>query len=86
MTTQTNSDGARRLMAALARMKPKPHEEMKVGKKSTPVSLNQKDAGAHSDRLAKLGLSEGDIVVVDWELRDGNPVRLGQRIVRTEMA
>jgi hypothetical protein len=27
-------DGTKRLMGALVRMKPKPHEEMKVGKKT----------------------------------------------------
>ena len=39
--------GAKNLMGALLRMKPKPHEDMKVGKKEKkkPAKKKAKDAG-----------------------------------------
>jgi hypothetical protein len=42
-----NLDETRRLMGALVRMKPKPHEDMKVGKKSAKL------AGAKPKRRKK---------------------------------
>jgi hypothetical protein len=37
-------EGTKHLMAALVRMKPKPHEEMKVGKKKKPARKKKKGA------------------------------------------
>jgi hypothetical protein len=34
--------GTKRLMGALVRMKPKPHEEMKVGKKAKKIKPKKK--------------------------------------------
>jgi hypothetical protein len=38
-------DKTKALMAALVRMKPKPHEEMKVGKKSKKKKVKKKRDG-----------------------------------------
>jgi hypothetical protein len=35
-------DGTKRLMGALVRMKPKPHEDMKVGKKAKKAKPKKK--------------------------------------------
>ena len=35
-------EATKRLMGALVRMKPKPHEEMKVGKKAKTIAKKQK--------------------------------------------
>lgn len=39
-------DKTKKLMGSLVRMKPKPHEEMKVGKKAKKKSAKKKDKKA----------------------------------------
>ncbi len=42
MTKKSEMDETKRLMGALVRMKPKPHEEMKVGKKTAKATQKAK--------------------------------------------
>jgi len=42
MAKSDDLEKTRRLMGALVRMKPKPHEEMKVGKKKKQAASKQK--------------------------------------------
>jgi hypothetical protein len=43
---KSNLEGTRKLMSALVRMQPKPHEEMKLGKKMPVKKAQNKRASA----------------------------------------
>jgi hypothetical protein len=53
MKRRTNLDDTKRLMGALVRMKPKPHEEMKVGKNPASKGATKKKRGARQNQPVK---------------------------------